>query len=402
MEIKLDFDDVIVRPRRSVTASRSGVDILREFEFYHSSKVWYGFPIMAANMDTTGTFAMAKTLAEKQAITCLHKYYDIDDLDRFYHERDIDNYAYYDYVWYSMGITDDDIWKLNQFSKLTTNPQHDINICVDVANGYTDYFVKRVAKIRDLYPEAIIMAGNIATPDMAQELILGGADIVKVGIGPGSACTTRLVTGVGYPQFSAIQECAKQVHGLKMPNSKRLGLVCGDGGCKNPGDVCKAFAGNADFVMLGGMFAGCDECEGEWNYQGGQKLSYIKKDQQHLSMLEEGRHIAYGDHGSSVYATFEESKDNTWLVEPTKTSLRFYGMSSYAAHDKYSHKKPYSASEGRVIEVPYKGSALDVVKEIEGGIRSHCCYTGATSIKDMAKCAEFIRVNRVHDNMTWS
>jgi len=368
-EPKLDFDDVLLVPQRSQAASRVNVLIDRKFTFYHSDQHWNGTPIMVANMDTTGTFAMAQSLQKLKAITCLHKHYDakeyIDRLDQI--PLDVN------YCWHSMGINDKEINKLNQIWHETGMMP---NICIDVANGYTDNFVDFCAKIRDKvgsYP--IIMAGNVCTPEMVQELILhGGIDIVKVGIGPGSACTTRLKTGVGYPQLSAIAECAHAAHGLKS-DDKKLGLICADGGCRMPADVVKAFAANADFVMLGGMLAGADECEGEWEYE---------------------YRCAITNNDGTTRSEWWQPFDPGYNTEKRKKTLTFYGMSSHKAQNKYGGIKDYRASEGRVIRVQYKGHAEDVMKDILGGIRSACAYVGADSLKDLPKCAEFIRVNRTH------
>jgi GMP reductase len=266
-----------------------------------------------------------------------------------------------------MGINNNDIDKLSQ---LVDKIQNIPNLCIDVANGYTDNFVNFCRKIRDKFGKSpIIMAGNVCTPEMVQELILhGGVDIVKVGIGPGSACTTRLKTGVGYPQLSAIDECSHAAHGLKS-DDKRLGLICADGGCRTSSDVVKAFAANADFVMIGGMLAGTDECEGEWEY------SYQCK---------------VGDR------IWEQNCNPGYDTPKFKKQLTFYGMSSHKAQEKYGGVKNYRASEGRVKTVPYKGPASNIIEDILGGIRSACAYVGASSLKDLPRCAEFIRVNRVH------
>lgn len=339
-DIKLDFDDVLLVPQRSQAASRVSVLVDRKFSFYHSLRQWSGVPIMAANMDTVGTYKMARALNEFSAITCLHKHY--DPHTHYENLNNINNY------WYSIGIQQEEVSKLEQ----TVDLLQDVpNICIDVANGYTDNFVHFCKQIRERFGDKpIIMAGNICTSEMVQELILhGGVDIVKVGIGPGSACTTRLKTGIGYPQLSAIDECSHAAHGLKS-GDKRLGLICADGGCRNPSDIVKAFAAGADFVMVGGMLAGADECDGEW----------------------------------------ERDEDGN------KRLLTFYGMSSYKAQEKYGGIKSYRASEGRVMTVPYKGMASNIIADVLGGIRSACAYVGSTSIKDLPKCAEFIRVNRVH------
>jgi len=368
-EIKLDFDDVLLVPHRSQAASRVSVLLDKQYSFYHSDQHWNGLPIAAANMDTTGTFSMAKSLGKFNAITCLHKHYEIKDY--------IENISNLNTFWYSMGIKSDDIDKLTKISQqLDAVP----NICIDVANGYTDNFVNFCSKVRETFGNRpIIMAGNVCTPEMVQELILhGGVDIVKIGIGPGSACTTRLKTGVGYPQLSAIIECGHAAHGLKSED-KRMGLICADGGCRTPADVVKAFAANADFVMLGGMLAGAEECEGEWEYE--YRSAIVNND---------------GTTKSEWWQPF----DPGYSTETRKKTLTFYGMSSHKAQEKYGGIKNYRASEGRTLSVPYKGHASDIMLDILGGIRSACAYVGADSLKDLPKCAEFIRVNRTHFDKT--
>jgi GMP reductase len=333
-EIKLGFDDVLIRPKRSKMASRKLVDLTRTYTGMNSKQEISGVPIIAANMDTVGTLSMAKELAANKMFTCLHKFYELEKLIYFWEENPAAKYTFY-----TTGILEDDINKLKKIRESGVNIR---NICVDVANGYTEFFQNKVKEIRELFPDSIVMAGNVVTPEMVQELLLSGAaDIVKIGIGPGSVCNTRIVTGVGYPQLSAIIECADAAHGLG-------GLVCADGGCKTPGDVAKAFAAGADFVMLGGMFAGCDECEGEWTEKDGKKY------------------------------------------------LKFYGMSSKEAMDKYSGGiSDYRASEGDCITVPYKSPVREVVQYILGGLRSTCAYVGASKLKDLSKCTTFVRCTSI-------
>lgn len=338
---KLDFDDVLLVPQRSLAASRQDVDLARTFKFYHSPKEWHGIPLVAANMDTTGTFAMGATLSTHEMITCLHKHYDAEDIDGYFKYYNVENH-----VWVTIGM--DLEYELDRLFYITERSGYPPNICIDIANGYTERFVDYCAKIRLEFPDSIIMAGNVCTPEMVSELILHGeVDIVKIGIGPGSACTTRLKTGVGYPQLSAIAECAHVAHGLRS-DSGRLGLICADGGCRSAGDVAKAYAAGADFVMLGGMLAGTHECEGEWEYEKGKNKC-----------------------------------------------LLFYGMSSEKAQDKHSGGvNEYATSEGKEVKIPFKGKADGVVRDICGGVRSACAYTGATSLKDFSKTAKFVRVNR--------
>lgn len=325
---KLDFDDVLIRPKRSEAPSRASVVLQREYRFLNSGATWKGIPIVASNMDTVGTMAMAEALGP-ELMTCLHKHYPEGRLADFF-KNSVNRSS----TFFTLGIKDQEFEKLRM-----VKTKADLHfVCVDTANGYTKYFVERVKRIRETFPQLTIMAGNVATPDMVQELLISGAaDIVKIGIGPGSVCTTRLMTGVGYPQLSAIIECADAAHGLR-------GHVCADGGCRSPGDVVKAFAAGADFVMLGGMLAGVDECEGEW----------IEK---------EGERVA----------------------------LAFYGMSSRKALDKYSGgRRDYRACEGREIQVQYKGPVKETIQEITGGIRSACAYVGATRLKDLSKCTTFV------------
>jgi len=259
-DVKLDFKDVLIRPKRSTLASRKEVDIRRSYKCRWSGRTYEGVPIIAANMDGVGTMDMARSFAQiGQGMTvALHKHYPLDALLDFYKNEGNAN------VWYSIGVTDSDEEKLDAFLK--KNPKGIDKLCIDVANGYAEHFAEFVKKIREKLPDVTIMAGNVVTGEMVEELILSGADVVKVAIGPGSVCTTRRMTGVGYPQLSAVIECADAAHGLK-------GLVCADGGCTVPGDLAKAFGGGADFIMLGGMLAGHDQCEGDIVEDGGVKYA---------------------------------------------------------------------------------------------------------------------------------
>lgn len=351
-ELKLNFDDVLLRPKRSTLASRKEVDLNREMTFKNSVDSYYGVPIMAANMDGVGTFEMAEKLAQHGMFTCLVKHYSANDLVVWITNVGHiikDNWAV------SIGITDSDIEKFDTLYKVLDDQSMIKFVCIDVANGYNESFVEFVSGFREKYPKVTIIAGNVVTAEMTEELILSGADIVKVGIGPGSVCTTRIKTGVGYPQLSAVIECADAAHGLG-------GHIIADGGCTCPGDVAKAFAGGADFVMLGGMFAGHDEGGGE----------VITK-----------------------YFTSDEVMENGSPVIDSKKFVQFYGMSSAAANNKhFGGLKSYRASEGREVLVPYKGQVIDTVQDLLGGIRSACTYVGAGKLKYLTKCATFIRTNK--------
>lgn len=331
-DVKLDFRDVLIRPKRSVLKTRAEVSLEREFKFRHTQTTWHGIPIIASNMDHTGTFGMAKALHEHQLLTALDKFLSLDVWKVFAKE----NPKVLSSCCISVGIGEADFAKLEEILKIVQLPF----ICLDVANGYTERFVSCLEHLREKYPHMVIMAGNVVTGEMVEELILSGADIVKIGIGPGSVCTTREKTGVGYPQLSAIIECADAAHGLG-------GQVCADGGCATPGDVAKAFAAGADFVMLGGMLAGHDESLGEIIEKNGKKYK------------------------------------------------RFYGMSSSEAMERHHGAvADYRASEGRSVDVPYRGPVKNTVLDILGGIRSTCTYVGAHRLKELSKRTTFIRVAR--------
>lgn len=355
---KLDFSDVLIVPQRTTLESRKEVILERSFKFYHSPRSWTGIPIICANMVPLTSKQMAIKLSEHKIITALHKYFDADQL------CDIINYSGIDYAWVTIGKSDSDLEKLKTLSaKLETSP----NIVVDVPNGYMESFVKFCKKVRKCFPDSIICAGNVTTPEICEELIIhGGVDIIKGQIGPGSQCETRLVTGVGYGTFSCVQECSHATHGLRT-STGRLGLFMSDGGCKTSGDVCKAMCAGADFVMIGGMFAGTEECEGDWEY-------HYKCD-------------------TKEQKTEWQSHSPGYPTEKRKVSLKFYGMSSHYAQEKHgSGKKKYRASEGKISTIPYKGLVEDVVQEILGGLRSCGAYIGAKQLKHFNKCAKFVKV----------
>ena len=358
-ELKLDFSDVLIRPKRSTLRSRKLVDLNRKYTFRHSRKTYEGIPIMAANMDGVGTFAMAEklTLLEQRLFTCFTKNQDEETIINWINNEG----KLIRRFWaYSMGISADDQEKFWRVYNAVGKRDGIEYVCIDVANGYTEYFVDYVKRIRDLCPDVTIIAGNVVTREITEELILNGADIVKVGIGPGSVCTTRIKTGVGYPQLSAIIECADAAHGLG-------GHIIADGGCTSPGDIAKAFGAGADFVMLGGMLAGHDE-------GGGEVISrWYKKDW--------------------------TGADGKGVVE-VHQFVQFYGMSSQTANDKhFGGLKDYRASEGKEVLIPYRGPVTNTVQDILGGIRSTCTYVGASSLKHLSKCTTFVRVNNQYNKV---
>ncbi|MGB1076957.1 MAG: GMP reductase [Bdellovibrionales bacterium] len=342
-DVKLDFKDVLIRPKRSTLSTRKDVEIKRDYKFKWSGRKFSGVPIIAANMDGVGTLDMARAF-EKDGnglSVALTKHYDVKDLVDFYQAQGGGS------TWYSIGVSQGDLDKMKDvLSELKKSVVQPIDkICIDVANGYSQAFVDVVKRMRDDYPDLTIMAGNVVTGEMVEELILGGADIVKVGIGPGSVCTTRKMTGVGYPQLSAIIDCADAAHGLG-------GHVCSDGGCTVPGDLAKAFGAGADFVMLGGMLAGHDQSECEIVEIDGEKF------------------------------------------------VQFYGMSSSTAMNKHAGGVAnYRASEGKTVRVPYRGDVSATLQDVLGGLRSACTYVGAKRLKELSKRTTFVRVTQQINNV---
>jgi len=328
---KLDFNDVLIRPKRTTLSSRSQVSLERTIRFPMSQQTWSGVPIIAANMDTIGTFEVYKVLSQYKIITAFHKFYTIDDYKRMAPELNPD------YFMISTGISDSDYCRLEAIVS-----DVDIKfICIDVANGYMEKLVDFCKKVRNRFPNKIIVAGNVVTREITEELILQGkVDIVKIGIGPGSACLTRTKSGVGMPQLSAIDECADAAHGVN-------GFIIGDGGITCPGDVSKGFGAGADFIMIGGQFSGHDENPGDVIEENGSKYKL------------------------------------------------FYGMSSDTAMTKhYGKMANYRSSEGRTVKIKYKGSLESTISDYLGGIRSTCTYINAKEIKNIPKCCTFVRVNR--------
>lgn len=337
-DLKLDFHDVLLRPKRSSLKSRAEVDLVRTFTFRNSKQTYTGIPIMVANMDTVGTFEMAKVMTKHAMFTAIQKHYSLEEWKLFA----VNHPECLEHVAVSSGSGKADLDRLTSILEAIPLIKY---ICLDVANGYSEHFVEFVKTVHAKFPNHTIMAGNVVTGEMVEELTLSGADIIKVGIGPGSVCTTRIKTGVGYPQLSAVIECADSAHGLK-------GHIISDGGCSCPGDVAKAFGAGADFVMLGGMFAGHDQCAGEVLEKNGKKVKL------------------------------------------------FYGMSSDMAMKKHvGGVAEYRASEGRTVEVPYRGDVETTILDILGGLRSTCTYVGAAKLKELSRRATFIRVTQQHSQV---
>ena len=343
-DIKLNFDDVLMEPKRSTLSSRRDVDMTRKFTFINSGKVMNFTPIFASNMDGVGTFSMAKVLQEHKMMTVITK---STPLDKW--KEAVGTGLRLQSVSVSVGTNkmwDNDAADYRNMEAVLQSFPDVKMITVDVANAYHQNFVDFIKKVRDDYPEKVIVAGNVVTPEMVEELIINGADMVKIGIGPGSVCTTRTMTGVGVPQFSAILECADAANGVD-------GHIMADGGCVYPGDIAKALGGGAHAVMIGGMLAGHNESE----------------------------------------------------IQVQDGTREFYGMSSDRAREIHGKRKDgYRGNEGRHVSLPDRGPVNDTVEDILGGIRSAATYIGARRLKDMPKCSTCVRVenniNRVYERYT--
>ena len=331
---KLDFSSVLIKPKRSFLNSRSEVDLVKTLKFRNNYE-WSGIPIIAANMASVGTFEVYNELSKNKIITAFHKFYKLQDYKDA--ETNLGVRLDPDYFMVSCGIRESDYENL---CEIVDNMEVRF-INLDVPNGYIPNFVSFCKKIRVKYPNVVLSAGNVATSEMVESLIMeADVDIIKVGIGPGSVCTTRKITGVGIPQLSCIMECADAAHGLGR-------YIIGDGGITCPGDLSKAYCGGADFVMMGGCFAGHLENPGEVIEKNGQKYKI------------------------------------------------FYGMSSnHAMSTHYKKKETYRAGEGKVVEIKYKGEINNTVSEYLGGLRSTCTYIGAENIKHMSKCTTFVLVSQ--------
>lgn len=329
-DTKLDFKDVMLVPTESVLRSRSEVSLVRNYEFKHSSVKWSGVGIIAANMDTVGTFSMARSLTPRNMLTAIHKHYPREKLIEFFLKDEASTNAFF-----TIGTSEDDLEVLKYVLKKIGSEKLKF-ICIDIANGYSRHLQKTIQSVRSMLPKSCLMVGNVVTPEMVNRFHSLGVDIVKIGIGSGSVCTTRKMTGIGYPQFSAILECGAI--------AKELGIhICSDGGCTTPGDIAKAFAAGSSFVMLGGMLAAHTESETE---------------------------------------------------QMTEKDVSFYGMSSRTAMKKYNGGvATYRTSEGKEVSIPYRGPVSNTLEEIEGGLRSACTYTNSRTLQELSENPIFIKVN---------
>lgn len=332
-ELKLDFKDVLIKPNLSFIKSRKDVNLVREFEFRNTETMLENIPVIAANMDTVGTIDVFKVLHTYKIMTFFHKFISLEEFKE--NKKLLENNM--DYFAVTIGLGSKELERLENISRVLNFKC----ICVDIANGYLDDFVEFCSEVREKFPESIIFAGNVVCAEMTRRLILdGGVDVVKVGIGGGSACTTRIKTGVGMPQLSAVMECSKAAHELGAQ-------IISDGGITCPGDMSKAFGAGADFVMIGGQFAGHDQNPGEIVEENGQKYKL------------------------------------------------FYGMSSsHAMKKNYNGVNNYRTSEGRCLKIKYKGDLNGTVMDFLGGLRSTCTYIDCENLEEIESLCNFVRVSQ--------
>lgn len=390
--IYLDFDDVVICPKRSTINSRKDVDITRSFKTKWGNRYISGFPVIVSNMYNTGSFDAAKVMTKNKAFCCLHKFYTSQEIVEFFRE----NYEAIKYTFVSIGESEYDIEKLRHIY-IELGYDANLMICYDVANAYREKAINFVKKLREKFPTNVIMAGNVCTADISAQLVLSGADIIKIFIGPGSRCKTRYMTGIGYPTLSSLTECKDACHALDA-------LVCADGGFKYPGDIVKSFCAGADFAMSGaGLFGGTDTNIGEWEYH------TIQKEGQYLNIpisykdVEKAKNLCYG-----TKVQIEQCSNDNFIMKSClihfpeiiktqeKKRIKIYGMSSKEAQEKHNGGfQDYRASEGDAQWIDYKGTTDEAIKEIAGSVRSAGSYIGAKRLKDFDKCCTFIKVNRI-------
>jgi len=332
----LTFNDVLLRPQKSRFKSRNDKEILLQSYMAGYSKPQLSIPIISANMDTVTGAEMAIEMHALGGMGILHRFY--SDLEEYKAEIrevfDICNRT----VAFSVGCGSDWINFSNQMvEELQPTWDKRLTICLDVAHGHMTQSIETVKELNKL-ENVDVIAGNVATKEGAIDLADAGAETIKVGIGSGSVCTTRIITGHGVPQLSAIIDVRS---GLSNSGFHSVGIIA-DGGIRNSGDIVKALAAGADAVMLGSMLAGCDETPGE----------------------------VY--HASGKFKLYRGQSSRHFLSDRGKNDV---------------------TAEGEAISVRSKGSIVDVIKDIVGGIRSGMTYSGASDITDLQKKAEFIEIS---------
>lgn len=329
---KLDFDSVRIVPQFSNVSSRSEVSLNVNY-----SDIYYGLPVIVANMYNTGTFEMASALADSKINVCLHKHYPLSELTRF---LQIKSGAF---AWPSFGISDEDFNSIK-----CVNPWR---LCIDVANGHMARLHDFIKKLKDWSPNLIIMAGNVGSPEGFELLAREGVSAVKAGIGNGGHCLSSNMTGIGYPQFALVQDC------LAIAEETGV-LLISDGGIREVGDICKGIGAGAHAVMCGSLFTGYAENAGEW-----RTAHPFQKDEQ-------GKLVPFGE-----------------------KQLRVYGMSSKHANETHSGgMKNYRAAEGRESWVAHKGELSELIQNIKGGLASSCAYQGFRSVQALRGNAHFVEI----------
>jgi IMP dehydrogenase len=336
MKEAFTFDDVLIVPKFSEVNSRSEVDIstnLRELRFK--------LPVISANMDTVTGDAMSRAMLRNGAQACIHRFGTIEEtVDLFQRSHATDLHVS---PMVSIGVGS---IELQRAKALFDEGAH--TYVVDVAHGAQLSVAKQVLALREILgPYVNIVAGNFATGESVKhflEYVGFAVDAIKVGIGPGSACTTRIKTGVGYPQLSAVLDIARTI--------EQTGVtVIADGGMKTAGDICKAIAAGADMAMLGGMLAGTEETPGD------------------------------------AFSPSSELQFN-----PKNAFKKYRGSASLESYRDQGKEAKHRTAEGESFLVPYKGPVADILQDIEGGLRSSLSYVGASNLKEFQRRAEFVRI----------
>lgn len=329
VRVGLTFDDVLLVPRRSTVRSRGLVSVSSQL----SRNISIGLPIVAANMDTVCESEMAISLGRLGGIGIVHRFLTIEQQAAQIARVKAEGVL----VGAAVGTDNDSVER----ARAMVDAGVDV-LVLDIAHGHSDHAIDTVLALKKMFPSTDLIAGNVATREGAEDLARAGADAVKVGVGPGGVCTTRLVAGVGVPQLTAVSDCS----GLDVP-------VIADGGIRTSGDISKALAAGAQSVMIGSMFAGTKESPGE---------------------------IEQSPHG---------------LVK------RVRGMASFEALERRAHREgtefdaeyfEQRAPEGVEGTVAYKGSVGPLVQKLLAGVRSSMSYLNATTISEFQANAQFIRI----------
>jgi len=344
MQLGLTFDDVCLVPQYNNIPSRTEPDT----STWLTRNIEIGMPLIPANMDTVIGLQLAEVIIQNGGVPVFHRFAPFETQQEWITRFD-------GRMMLSCGINGDD--KL--FRLLDEKP---LGVCVDVAHGHSEKMHHLIEKIKKQYPHIEVVAGNVCTQMAYQDLVNAGADAVKVGIGPGAACTTRVVTGFGIPQFTAIYECAKIAQKLRVP-------IIADGGIRGSRDVVLALAAGASTVMVGKLFALTQESAAEKK----QTTKWVPHQE-----LPDGT-LTVGDYS---------------LGFPVEENLAKYrGQASTDFQNEfYGGLKEKTVAEGTDFWAPVTGTAQQLIDEILGGLRSGLTYGGARNIKELQRKAEFMQV----------